>query len=211
MDEILTRHLKQSRWKVPSSARTNWPVKGSPHFLHVRTWPLADRLVLGLDLFRSPLRRESESGPRAPPLSAGRLAVARVGCCGLQRHLSESTSALCLGIRVLLRILRSHLGWHAARGARGHGRCRVHRRSRAPSWRATGLDCPRFVEDVKRYLSSCRLNHALPVPLDELRLRSVYCEILWMLNGDAAERSGRLDINAIEKNTQRCPQGVHAL
>ena len=74
-DEVLTRHLKQSRWKVPSNARTNWPVKGSPHFLHMRTWPLADLLVRGLDLFRSPLRRESESGSRTPVLREGEAGV----------------------------------------------------------------------------------------------------------------------------------------
>lgn len=28
----LTWHLKHSRWNVPPSARTNWPVSDSPHF-----------------------------------------------------------------------------------------------------------------------------------------------------------------------------------
>ncbi len=52
-----TRHLKQSRWNVPSRARTNWPVSGSPHFLHIRVWPLAVRPFLCRDRFLSPLRR----------------------------------------------------------------------------------------------------------------------------------------------------------
>ena len=65
----LTRHLKQSKWKVPSSARTNCPVRGSPHFLHARTWPLADLEPRGRDLFLSPLRLDSVSVFSA--LSAG--------------------------------------------------------------------------------------------------------------------------------------------
>jgi hypothetical protein len=48
----LTLHLKQSRWKVPSKARTNCPVKGSPHFLQIRSCPLAVR-PRPLDRFRS--------------------------------------------------------------------------------------------------------------------------------------------------------------
>ena len=58
---ILTRHLKQSKWNVPSSARTNCPVNDSPHFLHTRTWPLAVLDPLALDLFRSPLLLDSLS------------------------------------------------------------------------------------------------------------------------------------------------------
>ena len=65
----LTRHLKQSKWKVPSSARTNCPVNDSPHFLQVRTWPLADLEPRGLDLFLSPLRLDSVSV--SPALNAG--------------------------------------------------------------------------------------------------------------------------------------------
>lgn len=58
-----TRHLKQSRWKVPSSARTNWPVSGSPHFLQILCWPLAERPPLPLDLLRSRLCLGSPSLP----------------------------------------------------------------------------------------------------------------------------------------------------
>lgn len=51
---------------MPSRARTNWPVKGSPHFLQVRTWPLAERPLLWRDLFLSLLFRGASSCQGAP-------------------------------------------------------------------------------------------------------------------------------------------------
>lgn len=51
---------------MPSRARTNWPVKGSPHFLQVRTWPLAERPLLWRDLFLSLLLRGGSSFQGVP-------------------------------------------------------------------------------------------------------------------------------------------------
>lgn len=48
---------------MPSRARTNCPVKGSPHFLQILSWPLAVRAPRCRDRFLSPLRRESSSRP----------------------------------------------------------------------------------------------------------------------------------------------------
>lgn len=51
--KILTLHLKQSRWNVPPSARTNCPVKGSLHFLQIRSCPLPFLVERCLELLRS--------------------------------------------------------------------------------------------------------------------------------------------------------------
>jgi hypothetical protein len=51
----LTLHLKQSRWNVPPSARTNCPVNSSPHFLQSRSCPLPFRAPCVRMRSRSPL------------------------------------------------------------------------------------------------------------------------------------------------------------
>jgi hypothetical protein len=47
----LTSHLKQSMWNVPSNARTNCPVSGSPHFLHtfMMAWSDVSLFTVGRD------------------------------------------------------------------------------------------------------------------------------------------------------------------
>jgi hypothetical protein len=86
--KIHTRHRKQSKWNVPPSARTNWPVSGSPHFLHILSCPDAVLPFLVRDRFRSPLVFGSPSlsfplalpegdavsrvsGPNAPGMGSG--------------------------------------------------------------------------------------------------------------------------------------------
>ena len=85
-----TLHLKQSRWIVPSRARTNWPVRGSPHFLQMRICPLAVLPPLCRDRFRSPLLRESLSQLAwggAEPLEPDTVGLIRWLLSGVRRPL----------------------------------------------------------------------------------------------------------------------------
>lgn len=69
--KILTRHLKQSKWNMPPRARTNWPVKSSPHFWHIFSCPLAVLPLRGRDRLRSPgdLRPSKSLSRSLPPLA----------------------------------------------------------------------------------------------------------------------------------------------
>jgi hypothetical protein len=73
----LTSHLKQSKWNVPSNARTNCPVRASPHFLQILCVLFSEPLFV-LDFSRS-ARSLEPSCSRGPRPLVGDVAILRSG------------------------------------------------------------------------------------------------------------------------------------